>query len=309
MRPRVAIVGGGVTAGLAASVLAQTNEVILFRPTNSQTSSIPEIVPRRAFFENAFIDPKAEEHIIRAAASPVLWVAWHNGTRGQKHKTTTNSRYFIYDKGRLARVLLDTAPVHIQIEENIPSIGSLTGYQAVLDCRGAKAVAVDKAYQTARKGTARTHCTYVIAERPSALDPETMEFWAETTGSGHRRTYYVVPVGESMISLGCSNVPADAIDHAHLLEAAARVGLFINEASIRMSGTAEPHPTIAHNSLSHVRPLGDARGLPCPLTEYGTLKALSQISEISGGKPLSHEALHRPFSQEVDPHIPMELFA
>ncbi len=112
-----------------------------------------------------------------------------------------------------------------------------------------------------------------------------------------------------MFSLGCSSTPADTIDHAHLLEAAARAGLFINEANIRMSGTAEPCPTIVHCSLSHVRPLGDARGLPCPLTEYGTLKALSQISEICGGKRLSREALRRPISRELDPHIPMELFA
>ncbi|KZL23796.1 hypothetical protein [Pseudovibrio sp. WM33] len=309
MRPRVAIVGGGVTAGLAASVLSQTNDVIVFRPTDTSASPIPEIVPRRAFFEGAFLGPKEEKRIIRAAASPVCWVAWRNGTKGQKHKATTNSQYFIYDKGRLAKILLDAAPVHYQVEEDIPSIGALTGYPAVLDCRGAKAVAADKAYQTARKGVALTCCTYVIAERPPSLDPETMEFWAETTASGHRRTFYVVPVGGSMVSLGCSSAPSDAFDHAALLEAAARSGLSINESSIRMSGNATPHPTIVHNSLSHVSPLGDARGLPCPLTEYGTLKALSQIAEISGGKRFPTETLRRPISREVDPHIPMELFA
>lgn len=57
MRPCIAIVGGGVTAGLAASMLSQTNDVVLFQPSSLNASPIPEIVPRRVFFERAFLSP------------------------------------------------------------------------------------------------------------------------------------------------------------------------------------------------------------------------------------------------------------
>ena len=76
-----------------------------------------------------------------------------------------------------------------------------------------------------------------------------------------------------------------------------------------MLGTADPRSTFVDNRLSHVRLLGDAYRRPCPLTEYGTLKSLSQILVMNGGKQLPRSVLSRPVSREVDPHMPMELFA
>ena len=93
------------------------------------------------------------------------------------------------------------------------------------------------------------------------------------------------------------------------MQAARAAGVEIAETAIRFLGEVEPRPTITRKRLSQVRPLGDANGLPCPLTEYGTLKALSQLAVICGGQSLPRDVLARPISREVDPHIPMELFA
>lgn len=309
MRPCIAIVGGGVTAGLAASMLSQTNDVVLFQPSSLNASPIPEIVPRRVFFERAFLSPRAEDRIIQAAETPVQWVTWRKSGGTQKHRLGTNSRYLVYDKGRLARALLDETRLLDLVERDVPEIGAITGFHAVLDCRGAKAVQADPAYQTEMRGDARTRCRYVIAERPDHLDPATMEFWSETTTTGDRRTFYIVPVGQHMVSLGCSSHPSDVVEHEELMQAARAAGVEIAETAIRFLGEVEPRPTITRKRLSQVRPLGDANGLPCPLTEYGTLKALSQLAVICGGQSLPRDVLARPISREVDPHIPMELFA
>ncbi|GBQ09292.1 hypothetical protein [Swaminathania salitolerans] len=309
MRLRIAIVGGGVAAGLAASMLSRNNDVVLFRPSRLNASPIPEIVPRRVFFERAFLSRRAEDRIIQAAETPVRSVTWRKSGGTRTRRLRTDSRYLVYDKGRLAKALLEEICLLDLAEKDVPEIGAVTGFHTVLDCRGAKAVQADPAYRTEMRGYARTRCRYMLAERPDYLDPATMEFWSETTALGHRRTFYIVPVGDCTVSLGCSSHPSDPVGHEELMLAARAAGVEIAETAIRVLGEAEPRPTVTRKRLSQVYPLGDANGLPCPLTEYGTLKALSQLAVMCGGQSLPHDVLARPISSEVDPHIPMELFA
>ncbi|EBW2367040.1 hypothetical protein CBJ61_22035 [Salmonella enterica subsp. enterica serovar Ajiobo] len=127
--------------------------------------------------------------------------------------------------------------------------------------------------------------------------------------SGKQRTFFQVPVSTDRVAMGCSCSPDDLLSDAELRSAMEQeVTMPLSEA-VLFSGTVVPQPSTMQCSIKHVTPLGDASTLPCPLTEYGMLKALSQIVVLSGGKPLPDSVLQRSLSENVDPHLPQELFS
>jgi len=310
MRPELAIVGGGVTAGLAAYMLSSQCNVVLFRPHKVTASPIPEIVPRRAFFDCAGIPASIEAEVVTATASYVTEVHWVDGKRTRRCSLRSDADYFIYDKGKLASWLVERAYISDVVENEVTAIDQIEGFGTVLDCRGWQAVSNDPSYVVEKVADPVTRCSYVIATRPEHLASNVMHYWSgDEYNAAENMTFFTVPVGSSKMSLGCSYSPELDVSHADIVESARRFGIDVSETDIGFVGTATPYRTIARCALSHVRPLGDARSLSCPLTEYGTMKALSHISEMKGSGRLSDRFMQRPMSQQIDPHIPMELFA
>ena len=64
MRNRIAIVGNGITAGLATYLFAPNNDITIFRPEKNMLSPIPELVPRRAFFNVITSSIDIEDEIV-----------------------------------------------------------------------------------------------------------------------------------------------------------------------------------------------------------------------------------------------------
>ncbi|SMB45849.1 hypothetical protein SPRA44_600088 [Serratia proteamaculans] len=307
MQQRIAIVGGGIAAGLAARLLAPLGTITLIQPVNFVASSMPEIVPRQAFFEALALPQEAEW--VAAIAPSATQVIWRNGTETYEADLASTDDFLIYDKGRLAARLLDSAPVFQRIQSDVAEIAEVEGFDRVFDCRGAKAVKADPSYQYKKVSPARTACRYVVASTQLAANDRVMHFWSETTVSGKKRTFFQIPLGGNRVSLGCSCIPDDLISSANLYATAAKEGWALSIDSVMFSGVVVPQPCEMTCVLTHVTPLGDADALSCPLGEYGTLKTLSQIITIVGGKPLAAASLQRPLNGEVDPHMPQELFS
>ncbi|MBT0720287.1 hypothetical protein HGT70_03175 [Rosenbergiella collisarenosi] len=307
MRSKIAIVGSGITAGLATSFLAPFFDVSLFQSPKPFASGIPEIVPRRAFFD-AISSLNEAETIIQTAPA-IQWVLWQHDDRSQQVRLTSNEAYFVYDKGRLAAFLAESIPVAQCVKQEVANIADLVGFDRVFDCRGSKSVMNDPAYQSHTMHPARTACRYLVVSSLSGKDRDEMCFWSENTSGGVRRTFFMIPVGNDRVSLGCSCLPSDVISTAELLMAMMGKGINVTPESIIFSGCAEPEALAMTCSVGHVTPLGDAGYLSCPLSEYGMLKALSQIREVTGATTLSRHLLKRPKNDEIDPHLPQELFS
>lgn len=307
MRSKIAIVGSGITAGLATSLLAPLFDVSLFQSPKPFASDIPEIVPRRAFFDA--ISSLHEAETITQTAPAIQWVLWQHDDRSQQVRLTSNEAYFVYDKGRLAAFLAESTPVTKCVKQEVANIADLVGFERVFDCRGSKSVMKDPAYQSHIMHPARTACRYLIVPSLSGKDRDEMRFWSENTSEGVRRTFFMIPVGNDKVSLGCSCLPSNMISPAELLMAMMGKGIDVTPESIILSGCAEPKALAMTCSFGHVTPLGDAGYLSCPLSEYGMLKALSQIREVTGATTLSQHFFKRPEKDEVDPHLPQELFS
>ncbi|QDW31679.1 hypothetical protein FFE93_000475 [Yersinia sp. KBS0713] len=307
MYPKIAIVGSGVTAGLAANFLAPLGEITLFQSPNPFASGIPEIVPRRAFFD-AFstID---EEEVITQAAPVIRRVLWQHDEKLHRTQLASNEEYFVYDKGRLATFMAECIPAAQRVKQEVTNIADLDGFDRIFDCRGAKSVINDPAYQSHFMHSARTACRYLVVHSLPYGDREEMCFWSENTDGGSRRTFFMIPVGNDRVSLGCSCLPSDVISADELLVAMAAKGITVTRENIIFSGCAEPEGRAMTCSFSHVMLLGDTYSLSCPLGEYGTLKALSQIREITGATALPRQLFKRHRNGEIDPHLPQELFS
>lgn len=307
MRAKIAIVGSGVTAGLAANLLAHLYDVSLFQSPKPFASGIPEIVPRRAFFDAISCLHEAEAVVQTAPA--LKRVLWQHGDRSRQVRLASNEAYFVYDKGRLARFLAENISVAHCVKQEVANIADLAGFDQVFDCRGSKSVMNDPAYQSLIMHPARTACHYLIVPSLPGKNRDEMNFWSENTPRGLRRTFFMIPVGNDRVSLGCSCLPSDVMSTAELLMVMRGKGIDVKPESIIFSGCAEPKELAMTCSVSHVTPLGDAGYLSCPLSEYGTLKALSQIREVSGATALSRHLFKRPENDEIDPHLAQELFS
>ncbi|MFK7874168.1 MAG: hypothetical protein AB8B71_00090 [Paracoccaceae bacterium] len=304
MQSRIAIVGSGVTAGLAAHMLGSKGHVSLFQNKQASASPIPEIVPRRLFFDTLGVSCAQEEAIVEAAKTPIKIARWATSQGVFSKQMATTSQYFVYDKGRLAKQLLASAKIARHPSAAVETITDVQDFSAVVDCRGTVALANDVTYHTTTIAPAQTKCVYVIAQQPDDWPTDTMMFWDD----GPLRTYFSVPVGDSTVSFGCSHAPQLVVQQDELLTMAARFGLAIDPDSVIFSGTADPARTVSKPISNLVTPIGEAATRSCPLSEYGTLRAMSQIKVFMGEPGLEGTAFDRPKHSEVDPHIPLELF-
>lgn len=307
MRQKIAIVGGGVTAGIAAHLLATLGETTLIQPDAAPLSGMPEIVPRQPFF-TVFGKGRESEWITEIAPN-LTEVSWRCGTNIRSIRLASTDDFLVYDKGKLAALLLDNAPIYQRIIKKIPEIAELEGFDRILDCRGFSAVKNDPAYQYRDVRAAHTACRYLVAHTSSENYGDIMRFWTEIAPSGKQRTFFQVPVSTGRVALGCSCSPDDLLSDTELRAAMEQEGTMPVSEAVLFSGAVVPQPSTMQCSIEHVTPLGDASTLPCPLTEYGMLKALSQIVVLSGGKPLPDSVLQRSLSENVDPHLPQELFS
>ncbi|MEQ1977504.1 hypothetical protein [Xenorhabdus sp. SGI240] len=306
MQTKIAIVGNGVTAGLAANLLTSLGDITLFQSPHFSASGIPEIVPRRAFF-NALNTIKESEAVIQAA--PIIRsVSWRNNGKFHQAELASNEQYFIYDKGRLATFLVENIPVSRRIQQEITRIEDLEGFDRIFDCRGTTSVINDPAYMSHVIQPAQTACRYLVISFPPDLDRNEMRFWSEIFPNGSRRTFFMIPVGDNKVSLGCSCLPSNVISTDELLAAIAAEGISVVPEKILFSGYVVPEKRSMTCSINHVTPLGDASTSPCPLSEYGTLNALFQIREFVDNACFSPMLFQRPKYNEIDPHLPQELF-
>ncbi|OVZ94948.1 hypothetical protein CBW54_00605 [Yersinia kristensenii] len=306
MSTKIAIVGSGVTAGLTANLLAKRGEITLFQSPNPFSSGIPEIVPRRAFFDA--LDTINEDEVITRTAPVNQRVLWRHNDKFHRRLLVSNEEYFVYDKGRLAKFLAECVPVARYVKQEVSNIADLKGFDRIFDCRGAKSVMSDHAYQSHFVQAARTACRYLVTHHFPDKDADEMCFWSEHTVGGSRRTFFKIPVANNRASLGCSCLPSELISADELLIAMATKGIAVRPENIIFSGSVEPEEVAMSCSVNHVVPLGDARYLSCPLSEYGTLKALSQVKEATGENTLLSQFFKRPNNGEIDPHFPQELF-
>ncbi|MCC4107178.1 hypothetical protein [Serratia ureilytica] len=292
---------------MAARLLAPLGETTLIQPGVVLASGMPEIVPRQPFF-TALGDGEESEWVTEIAPR-LTEVSWRNGTITRSIRLASTDDFLVYDKGQLATLLLDSAPIARRIISEVAEIAELKGFDRVFDCRGARAVRNDPAYQYRDVRAARTACRYLVAFASQEIQGGVMRFWTKIAPGGKRRTFFQVPVSGARVSLGCSCSPDDLPSDAELRVAMEQEGIMPLADAVLFSGAVVPQPSVMQCSIAHVTPLGDAGALSCPLTEYGTLKALSQIVALAGGKPLPERALHRSLSEEVDPHLPQELFS
>ncbi|CDG22237.1 protein of unknown function [Xenorhabdus poinarii G6] len=306
MRTKIAIVGNGITAGLAANLLTSLGEITLFQSPRFFTSGIPEIIPRKVFF-NA-LNTIDEEKTVTQTAPAIKNVLWRHSGEFHRTKLTSTEQYFVYDKGRLAAFLVENIPTEQRMQQEITHIADLTGFDRIFDCRGTQSVINDPAYVSHHTYPARTACRYLVMSSPPDQNRDDMLFWSETTIRSSRRTFFMIPVGDNRISLGCSCLPSNVISTEELFTAMAAKGIVIAPEKILFSGHVVPEGRAMTCSINHVTPLGDASSSPCPLSEYGTLKALCQIRAVTGHACFSSSEIQRPKNHEIDPHLPQELF-
>ena len=312
MRPRKLILGSGVAAGLAANLLGDSHDVCIAWLRNAATSPIPELLPRRAFFDALGVT-KAEETLAIAEVTPRLKaVTWDNGGISISRSLESTDAFLVYEKGRLAAWLrkramaAGTQTVMLDTTSKIMDFG---GYDFVLDCRGSRSVAEDLGYEVTQEAQARTCCTYAILNRPESVAADQMVFWSVLNEDRVQRTLFCVPVGEESISVGCSYSPTIRMNVNDVLEAACDFGLSLSTQHIQFTGEAAPHLVTAKALDPRVTPVGDASRSSCPLTEYGTMAALSQLLRLRGEPDLPLSVLMRPTHCQIDPHIPLELFS
>lgn len=311
MKPRQLILGSGVTAGLAANLLSTSYDTRLVWSHDVMISPIPELLPRRIFFDALGVT-KDEEALAVAEVAPrlqeVIWI--DDGVRSSRPLVSTDT-FLVYEKSRLAAWLRwrsIAAGIESEMLGKPSKITDFDNYQLVLDCRGCYAVAEDPNYEITREAQARTHCTYAILDHPETVSTNQMVFWSNTNSNGMLQTFFCVPVGNDAISVGCSYSPTMQVDINTVLAAARDFGLSVSTEHVRFSGKAIPHIDTATALTARVTPIGEAARRSCSLTEYGVIAALSQLLQLVGKPSLPPTALLRPTHSQIDPHIPLELF-
>lgn len=307
MSRKIAIVGSGISAGLAAHLLADQGEITWFQSPQPFSSGIAEIVRRRPFF--AALASFNEAETVNEAAPDCHQILWHHHAYGtRRRQLASTEKCFVYDKGRLAALLTRHASVARCVTQEVPHIAGLTGFDRVFDCRGARAVLDDPSYRSRLLQGARTACRYLVLSQAAGDAGSECRFWSERAANGSRRTFFSIPLPGNRLSLGCSCLPGELISADQLRVAMAARGIVVRSEAVLVSGCAQPGQRQMFCDLDNVTPLGDARQLPCPLNQYGTLNALSHIREAAGNGLLPALLTARPNHGDIDPHLPQELF-
>jgi len=311
MRSRKLIIGSGITAGLAANLLEKSQESDLVWANDAMMSPIPELLPRRVFFDALEARQEEEELAVAEVAPSLQEVVWLEGRKRIHRRLVSTDEFLIYDKSRLANWLRRRAitagivPIMLDGCDQTTDFGN---YQLVIDCRGYNAVAEDPKYKVTREAQARTACTYAILNRPETVAPNQMLFWSVTNIDGMLQTFFTIPIGDSRISVGCSHRPTVQMDVHMVLASARDFGIPVSVEHISFSGKAVPHIDTVMTVTANIKPIGEAARRSCPLTEYGVMIALSQLLQLSGKQCLPTSSLLRPTHSQIDPHIPLELF-
>jgi hypothetical protein len=308
MGSRRLIIGSGIAAGLAANLSAVGQPTDLYCRADARVSHIPELLPRRAFFDALGGGEEEEGTDVTEVAPAITDLVWIDSGERITRRLVSNDDFLVYDKGRLARWLLQRAHAAqlVSITPNLPA--NLQDYASVLDCRGSEAVFCDTNYRVVRQAQARTACTYAILARPVTVAPSRMLFWSRTDGDGALQTFFAVPVGGDAISIGCSHSVSTPMEVETVLAAARAFGMPVALEQVRFSGHAVPHIDTAMSLAKNIRPIGEAARRSCPLKEYGVMVALSQLLQLAGRPALPASALSRPTHSQIDPHLPLELF-
>lgn len=312
MQHRKLIIGSGVTAGLAANLLENRYKTDLVWANDAVMSPIPELLPRQVFFDALGIGKEEEELAVAEVAPSLQEVIWIDGEeRTTRHLVSTNE-FLVYDKGRLAAWLRRraiAAGIESVVLDKFGQMTDFSNYQLVLDCRGFDAVAEDPKYKIVREIQARTSCTYAIINRPETVASNQMVFWSVTNSDGMLQTFFAVPIGGGGMSVGCSHSSTIQMDIHMVLATARDFGIPASVENIRFSGIAVPHIDTARTLIENIKPIGESARRSCPLTEYGVMVALSQLLQLIGKQGLPTSALLRPTHNQIDPHIPLELFS
>lgn len=313
MRTRTLIVGSGITAGLAANMLSRDDEINLSFFPLAMFSTIPEIVPRRPFFDALGVSPVEEHLVVSDVATRLSEVIWIDGKFSAKRLLKSTNDFLIYDKGLLASWLLNRAIQRgVQVVKSNEHLFGIqfecNDYDKVLDCRGANAVTKDFGYKINQDASASTYCTYAIIKKSHLISNDQMIFWSDPNRHGFQRTFFCIPCNSDSISLGVSYSEGDRVDMSVVLEAAHTLGYQLLASDIIFTADISPHRYSASHTYQGVIPVGDAARSSCPLKEYGVMSALSQLLQMRGGLALLPSQTKRPVSRQIDPHIPMELF-
>lgn len=311
MRPRKLILGSGVTAGLAANLLRDSHNICMAWLRHAQASPIPELLPRRAFFDALGVTQADEAVAIADVAPRVEEVVWVDRGTLVTRKLVSTDAFLVYEKGRLTAWLRERA-MAAGIEAIVLDTPNQTvdpgGYDLVLDCRGSHAVFEDSGYEITPLAPTLTRCTYAILNRPESIAADQIVFWSLPMRDKAQRMFFCIPVGDGLMSVGCSYSPTLRMDVDAVLEVAHGVGLPVTAGQIRSAGEAAPHRVSAKARDPRVIPIGDAARSCCPMTEYGTMAALSHLLQLCHEPALPASALMRPIHCQIDPHIPLELF-
>ncbi|NMZ00009.1 hypothetical protein HBO04_07755 [Pseudomonas proteolytica] len=307
------IVGSGLTAGLAANLLCDVHELSLSFLPFAKFSSMPEILPRRAFFDALELSRAEEAAVISKVSTSAREVVWNDGNVSAQRSLESTDDFFIYDKGLLASWLLDRA-----IQRGVHAIKShaqsstiqeeCKNFDAVLDCRGAGAVAKDPGYTIRQETLSSTYCTYAIIKRPKSMSNDHLVFWSVLNEYGLQRTFFAMPCGTELTSVGGSYCEGDQLDITALLDMMCSLGYPLTPSDVKLTANVAPHRFSCSHSHPKIIPLGDAARSTCPLTEYGVMSALSQLLQLRGDNGLLPSVIRRPASSQIDPHIPVELF-
>lgn len=312
MQSRKLIIGSGVAAGLAANLLESSQEWEIIWANDAMMSPIPELLPRRVFFDTLGVKQEEEEIAVTEVAPSLQEVALIEGKERITRYLASTDEYLIYDKSRLAKWLRRraiTAGIIPVMLDSCSQITNLNNYQFVLDCRGFQAVADDSKYKIVREAQARTSCIYAIIDQPETIASNQMVFWSVTNSDDEiLQTFFCVPIGGAKISIGCSHRPSIKMDIHTVLAAARDFGIPVSVKNIYFSGQAVPHIDTATTHMENIKPIGEAARRSCPLIEYGTMIALSQLLQLTGKQGLPTSTLLRPSHNQIDPHIPVELF-
>ncbi|GAA4666758.1 hypothetical protein [Bartonella pachyuromydis] len=304
---KVAVLGGGISAGITLKFITHQENVTLFRSPQFIDNSIPELVPRKLFFE--LIGKEfCEVEIISTSAPRQSFVEWNCYNKTLNTKLSSTEQFFVYDKIQLARYLIENCKKKQIVEREIHSVSELQGFDKIYDCRGSQSISKDSAYSIVTSKPAKTSSRYIIFTLSSPSQMDVCQFWSKESFSGLRRTFFRIPIGKNKISIGCSSIPSDPVTEKELWDFLKSVDINLTKAKIYHHGIANPNRYERVCILPHVIPLGDAKKSPCPLTEYGVLSAISNIRATFGHTELSSKLLMKHKKDEVDPHLPLELF-
>ncbi|MGB9037253.1 MAG: hypothetical protein WCC23_01940 [Acinetobacter calcoaceticus] len=303
----IAVVGNGISAGLLTYLLSHKNKITLFQDKDYIYSSIPEIIPRKYFFETLGLNNNDQLKIIDSTKSHITDFMISQNNSCNLHSMITNDSFYVFDKEKLSSFLISSSTLKDIKYEKITDINLLKKFDLIFDCRGKKAILNDSNYNTRIILPAKTKCSYIILKSDKNFLNTRMSFWKNHLKN--KQTFFVIPTGINKFSIGCSYNPNQYLNNDNLIEIASQYGFEISNNQIISSGEALPSILKSSTTIKNVIPVGEAYESSCPLTEYGVLKSLNQIFKIVGN-PFIQLPIKRPVNNtEIDPHIPMELFS